>query len=160
LVSVLSAGCTHTRPADLASTGERDAINRRAAGRTSSVVLEDGRRVSAVSFRVEADSASWVTDAGRVHSVAVGELRSIRTASRGRGALEGLAIGAGIGGLLGLLGAATGDGYFSDRPLAWVAASTAAGAEVGALVGLVTGRTRFVPVRTSQNGAAMPPEAR
>lgn len=115
-LTILLGGCAHSRLFNPATPEGRAEVNARAEKHPTIVFLTNGERMDVESLRLNATEASWINPrTGEARSVLLSEIRSVRVPNRGRGALEGMAIGAGIGTAIGVLAVAEG-GYFSSRP--------------------------------------------
>lgn len=149
-LTVLLGGCTHIRLFNPATPEGRAEVNARSEQRLAVVILASGERADAESLRLDVDEASWIDPGtGEARSAPLSNVLIVRVPNRGRGALEGLAIGAGVGTVLGIL-AATEGGPLSSLPLAWIGAGVFSGSAIGALVGVATGRTFYVPRHRSR----------
>ena len=133
------AGCTHTRPADLASAETRAEINARAE-RGHPVLHLVGRRGRQVrALRLEADTTTWIDKkTGELRAAPTADVEAVAFRRDGYGALEGLGVGVAVGAALGAyIGATDGDGFFDFTTAAAAAIYGAAGLEVGALAGAI-----------------------
>lgn len=103
LLAVAASGCVYSRSASLASAQDRAEINARAV-RGHAVVAVDGRRGRQVrDLRVAADTTSWTDKkTGEARSAPTASVSGITFRRDGAGALKGLAVGAGVGVLVGL----------------------------------------------------------
>lgn len=157
--------CTHTRTAE--SAGDLADLGRRAEGRRVVVALADGRRLPAEGLRFAPDSASWVDPETRaLHRVATADVAAVTFGRRrGRGALEGFAIGTGAGALG---GAAVGYATYDDGGFGcFFICSRGAAASwrgstfglVGALFGTAVGAVRGSPdvYRLRPPAVSLPP---
>lgn len=148
-LTVLVGGCAHSRLFNPATPEGRAEVNARAEKHPTIVFLTNGERMDVESLRLNATEASWINPrTGEARSVLLSEIRTVRVPNRGRGALEGMAIGAGIAagiGILGILIEGEGGGPSLGAPsteLVFVG-GTVSGAAIGALVGVATGRTFY-----------------
>ena len=146
-VSLLLAGCTHVRPAPLASGDGRSEVNDRARTAEAVVVVADGERARARALHLAPDLATWTDpETGSVRSAPTGDLVSVRFVDRGRGGVEGaglgLLAGAGVGLVLGTLVAVTDESGPILTPAEGVAFSALGFGLVGAGVGAVGGFDR------------------
>lgn len=133
----LVGGCVHTQPVSLGSPGGRAAVNALAARKPAVLIVvgEPGRRVRAL--HVAADTTTWVDRrTGRPHAAPTADVAGV-TFFRGRAsALRGLAIGTGVGAVMGgLVGALDGEGWFTFSPTMGALLGAAGGAELGVIVG-------------------------
>ena len=101
------SGCTHSRVLDPATTGTLHEINERAKQTPATVTLATGERAAAQHLHLAPDMATWVTDDGGVRSIPLSEVAVVEFESAGRGALDGLKIGLGIGAAAAALAALT-----------------------------------------------------
>ena len=124
-------------------------MNSRAWDRSVVVRLSNGQNAKAVSLWLGREVATWNdAESGEAWAVSLARVDAVRFPARGRGVLEGIAIGVPIGIAFILVGLAT-DGQ-SEGLLAWstefyILLGALTGAEVGALVGLAAGRTIYIP---------------
>jgi hypothetical protein len=148
LLPALAMGCSHTIRLGSQAPPERwQRAQRRLEGRRVEVVLRDGRRFRADDVEVSPEAVVWwEAGSGTRHSAPPGDVEAVCYRERGRGALEGLGLGA-------LVGAAGGFVYFAVAatseceellPLCLLLAPYGAilGAPVGAIGGLVIGAVR------------------
>lgn len=162
LLAALLGGCAHTHPFNPAMPEGRAEFNAQSGRRSTIVVLTSGERAEAQALRLDAVEASWINpETGEARSVPLAEVRTVRVPARGRGALEGFAIGVGIGAGLGLLAVVVGEGRGPSlgAPSMGVAVGggTLAFGMIGALVGVVSGRTLYVPEPPLVGSAALIP---
>jgi len=107
----VATGCIHQRAVRPADVGSVIDLNRRAGQHNVAVALANGAVYYGRALQMAADSTSWlVEDAYEVKSVATHDVVAVEIQNRGRGALEGLAMGAVAGTLTGVaLGLIIGD---------------------------------------------------
>lgn len=148
ILIALLGGCTHTRVFDLTTSEDRARVNAQVEQRSSVVLLRSGERADAKALQLNSNAASWINpETGEPRSVLLTEIRAVEMPAYGRGALEGLAIGTGIGGLLGFIGITIeGAEEQLGGPSTEVVllGSAFLGGLVGALVGIEAGRTLYV----------------
>lgn len=145
-------GCTHQRavmPTEAESVVE---LNKRAGQHAVTVTLADGTVYFGRALQMAPDSTSWLMiDSHEVKSVATSEVVVIEIRNRGRGALEGLAMGAVAGSASGaVLSLIDGDDPPCDN--GWFCLSLTAGEKaqlfgiafgvIGGLGGLVKGAVK------------------
>jgi hypothetical protein len=96
LLALVLCGCARTR--SLGPAEARAEVNRRAEGRTVSVVLRSGERVDARALRVDADSATWLRPGDlRLQRVAASDVVAVTHHDVKRGAADGFWIGLATG---------------------------------------------------------------
>lgn len=141
LLAALAAltGCTHTRPADLASAATRAEINARAERGYPVLHLAGQRGRQVRALRLEADTTTWIDKkTGEFRAAPTADVAAVAFRRDGYGALEGIGIGVAVGATLGaVIGATDGDGFFDFTPAAAAALYAAAGLEIGALAGAI-----------------------
>jgi hypothetical protein len=154
-LALLLAGCTQTRALDAGSPASRSAIEARAERAATTVVLSTGERASARALRLDADGASWFDPVtGEARSVPYTEVRAVRIARPGRGALVGLAAGALVGGTLGSAAALRADGALGGpAPGAYLAGGLGIGALLGTAAGWGQGVDAYRPLGVSSPDA-------
>ena len=145
LALALLAGCTQTRTLAPDDPYAWDEVNGRGGrGEAAVVTLAGGETVRAEAVHVAPDVATWLdpaTGAGR--SAPTADVVSVAFADPGRGALQGLAIGGSLGGLLGM-GAGTFVDFLDDfgGPGAATVGGTLVGGAVAGGIGALAGRAR------------------
>lgn len=92
---LLATGCTSTRT--LGDASDYAAINQKAQTQEATVILLNGSSFEAQALQMTPDSSSWRDASGRYRSVTTAQIRDVQFWSRGRGAGNGLLIGAAIG---------------------------------------------------------------
>lgn len=148
LLALLTTGCAQTRTVGSTAGVETtfQELNARTATRKATVQLDSGKHYSARALRLTSDSAAWFDSARGVQmSVPTSSVTRIRIARSGRGALQGLRIGVGVGASIGALISAE-----SHEPNLVLSKGSAAliggalfggaGLLIGSAVGMRTGR--------------------
>lgn len=129
----LTVACTHTLQTDPTRPGTLPGLGRRLDGKDLKVIRTDGTEVRVPRARVTAEG---------VGDISWSEIRAVEYRDRGRGALEGLGIGAGAGLagaiVLGIIGASS-----SCTPSSSCLISTPEG---GFLFGFLFGSIIFIPI--------------
>ncbi|MEM6327862.1 MAG: hypothetical protein AAF791_12150 [Bacteroidota bacterium] len=142
LLSTLAlSACVSTQPASVATPEGRASLNERADRGHPVLALwgERGRQVR--DLRIDADSARWVdkkTEEAR--SAPTDQIEAITFRRDGRGALKGMAVGAGLGALLGLyldVQAAGATGFIDFPPGFWTLGTAVGFAPFGAMGGAI-----------------------
>ncbi len=176
LAAALLAGCTHTREVgngDLADYSFAQ-VNEALEGRRVDILLQDERTMASTALLIRPDT-TWFIDLlnGRLRGNATQDISSLTRTLPGQGALEGAALGAGGGALVGL-----GVGFFlttyRDKDEAQTSLAqyvsvptvffTILGIGTGALLGIRKGsRVRYVypqmPYEASADDALRAPTA-
>jgi len=96
LVSMLItvAGCTQTRVLTLSSQNSRNEVNAQAAGRTATLVLQDGFDQNVWGIHIAPDNTTWIDpETDELRSIPTSEVEAVRFISRGRGTLLGYGAG-------------------------------------------------------------------
>lgn len=157
LVATMLTGCTHTREMspDAVSTYSFEHVNETLEGRSVEVELTDERVIASKALRIQPDT-TWTLDMlnGKLRQDPAQNISSIIWNRPGRGALEGAAIGALGGAVLGLAtgfalasgreseGARTSKAYYIAVPATFV---TIIGIGTGTVLGVQKGsRDRYV----------------
>jgi hypothetical protein len=96
-LAVFTSRCTHIRHVQ-----SFEGINKAAAGKHARMTLTNGRVLSGKDLQVAIDSTFWLDSAtGRKQFIATLEIGKVVVKKRGRGALEGLGMGALAGAVIG-----------------------------------------------------------
>lgn len=157
LVATMLTGCTHTREMspDAVSAYSFEHVNETLEGRSIEVELTDERIIASKALRIRPDT-TWTIDMlnGKLRQDSAQNISSIIWNRPGRGALEGAAIGALGGAVLGLAtgfalatgreadGARTSKAYYIAVPATFV---TIIGIGTGTVLGVQKGsRDRYV----------------
>ena len=120
LLALLSGCVPTTRTLDASDASSRQALGERAGRQQALVTVRGERAVEVRHLRVDADSASWIDDAGALRSVPTADVDRVAFAGadpRGRlDRLEGFALGFVAGTALGTALASTSDDFGMGHP--------------------------------------------
>ena len=149
MFSILLGGCAHVRHFDPATSEGRAEVNSRAWDRSVVVRLSNGQNAKAKSLWLGREVATWNdAESDEAWAVPLARVEAVRFPARGRGVLEGIAIGVPIGIAFMFVGLATegqSEGFLAWSTEVYILLGALTGAEVGALVGLAAGRTIYIP---------------
>jgi len=109
---VLLVGCTHTR-----QFSNYDEINSVTRGKVVKIRLSDGNFLKAKDIKIMPDSTFWFEpDKGSKQAISTSQINELVLVNRGRGAWEGFRPFLIAGGILGLIGLASGDDPGAGEP--------------------------------------------